>query len=79
VVTVTCMLLVLSLVNKVMTVEDQKSEQKHNILQGYDSNERRDIVCVTGINKEVLCAVHENDAKITVSLKALKTFFCDLD
>jgi len=48
------------------------------MLTHYDSNERHDIVCVTGINKAVLCALHENDAKIAVSLKALKTF-SDLD
>jgi hypothetical protein len=45
------------------------------MLNHYDSNERRDIVCVTGINKAVLCAVHENYAKIAVSLKILENFF----
>jgi hypothetical protein len=38
------------------------------------SNERHDILYVTGINKAEPYAVHENDAKIAVSLKALKTF-----
>ena len=44
------------------------------MLSHYDSNERHYIVCIIGINKAVLCAVHKNDAKIAVSLKALKTF-----
>jgi len=69
----TC-ILVVSLVNKVRGVKNQTSEQKHSMLDDCDSYERHDIVCVTGINKAVLCAVHENDAKIAVSLKALKMF-----
>jgi hypothetical protein len=45
------------------------------MLEHYDSTERHDIVCIIGINKAVLFAVHKNYAKIAMSLKALKTFF----